>query len=72
MSNQFDILEQALSDALEEPSLFTDEDFIMNIFNAAVDTTPEFAEFKQCNHDEKTLRVVDSNQKLVPSEILFS
>ena len=56
MSNQFDVLEQALLGALDEPSLLTYEDFTMNIFNEVVDAMPEFAEFKQCKYDEKTQR----------------
>ena len=39
MSRQFDILEQALLDIVEEPSLFADKDFMMRIFNATLDQT---------------------------------
>ena len=42
VSRQFDILERGLSHMLEEPSLFTDEDFMMNIFKGASHVIPEF------------------------------
>ena len=61
MSNKFNVLEQALLDVLEELSLFADEDFMMNFFNAVADAVTEFSEFKQCKYNEKKQIAVDSN-----------
>ena len=57
---------------LEEPSLFTDEDFMMNIFNSASDVIPEFKDFCRCKCSEKTQKVIGSNAKVVPYAFLIN
>ena len=57
---------------LEEPSLFTDKDFMMNIFKGTSDMIPEFKDFCRCKHSEKTRKVIGSNAKVVPYALIIN
>ena len=72
ISKFFDMLEQALLYVLDEPLLLKYKDFMMNVFNATVCVPPEFKEFYQCKCNEKTQRVIGSNGKVAPYELLIN
>ena len=57
---------------LEEPSLFADKDFRMNLFNAASDKTQEFKELCKHNHSEKTQKVSGSINQVAHYELFIN
>ena len=52
VSKQFDVLERARLDTLQEQSIFSDQAFTMNMFNVAGDDVPEFIECMQFKDTE--------------------
>ena len=52
MSKQYDILESVLENILEEPSLFTNQQYIMNIFSESKAILLPFRDFLQYKYEQ--------------------
>ena len=72
MARQCEILEKYLLDMLEEPSLFADKDFMMNIFKGASDVIPELKDFCMCKFGENTQKVIGSSSKVARYALLVN
>ena len=72
MSKKFDIIERSLLDILKDLSIFTDQAFTMNVFNAEADAMPEFVKFRERKCNEKTQTIAGNNTKAAPHAMLVS